>query len=173
MVQPAGHHPAPTLLLREMERLVLLIKETTVPWNSILTYAMELRTTKGKPDKCRQGRSSFPNSGALLPFVLSWLPRCRFNALRSYEPRFTYHGFRFVEVHGVGYPLGLHDVSQRVVHSDVEALVKDFIPRKPAGEISFPNTKLFDQVLHNVRWTLIDNLHSVPEDCDQRNERYE
>jgi len=27
---------------------------------------------------------------------------------------------------------------------------------------------VLDQISHNVRWTLIDNLHSVPEDCDQR-----
>ena len=26
---------------------------------------------------------------------------------------------------------------------------------------------VLDQISHNVRWTLIDNLHSVPEDCDQ------
>ena len=31
---------------------------------------------------------------------------------------------------------------------------------------------VLDQISHNVRWGLIDNLHSVPEDCDQRNERW-
>ena len=31
---------------------------------------------------------------------------------------------------------------------------------------------VLDQIAHNVRWGLIDNLHSVPEDCDQRNERW-
>ena len=31
---------------------------------------------------------------------------------------------------------------------------------------------ILDQIAHNVRWTLIDNLHSVPEDCDQRSERW-
>jgi len=33
-------------------------------------------------------------------------------------------------------------------------------------------TAVLDQISHNVRWDLIDNLHSVPEDCDQRNERW-
>lgn len=32
--------------------------------------------------------------------------------------------------------------------------------------------QVLDQISHNVRWDLIDNLHSVPEDCDQRNERW-
>ena len=27
---------------------------------------------------------------------------------------------------------------------------------------------VLDQISHNVRWTLIDNLHSVPEDCDRK-----
>eukprot|EP00658_Telonema_sp_P-2_P008650 TRINITY_DN1326_c0_g1_i14.p1 TRINITY_DN1326_c0_g1~~TRINITY_DN1326_c0_g1_i14.p1 ORF type:complete len:749 (-),score=116.16 TRINITY_DN1326_c0_g1_i14:385-2631(-) len=35
-----------------------------------------------------------------------------------------------------------------------------------------PEIAVLDQISHNVRWTLVDNLHSVPEDCDQRNERW-
>eukprot|EP00040_Diaphanoeca_grandis_P012333 m.62571 g.62571 ORF g.62571 m.62571 type:complete len:1144 (-) comp23173_c0_seq2:336-3767(-) len=41
---------------------------------------------------------------------------------------------------------------------------------RPVGAAS--NTSVLDQISHNVRWDLIDNLHSVPEDCDQRNERW-
>lgn len=33
-------------------------------------------------------------------------------------------------------------------------------------------TAVLDQISHIVRWDLIDNLHSVPEDCDQRAERW-
>ena len=40
---------------------------------------------------------------------------------------------------------------------------------RPAYE---SKTAVLDQIAHNVRWVLIDNLHSVPEDCDQRNERW-
>ena len=41
---------------------------------------------------------------------------------------------------------------------------------RPAGAAT--KTAVLDQLSHNVRWDLIDNLHSVPEDCDQRNERW-
>ena len=62
---------------------------------------------------------------------------------------------------------------------------------RPAGSIAFAQSRCYegagcsarrptnatapavlDQIAHNVRWGLIDNLHSVPEDCDQRNERW-
>jgi hypothetical protein len=42
--------------------------------------------------------------------------------------------------------------------------------QRPRGEAA--KTAVLDQITHNVRWVLIDNIHSVPEDCDQRNERW-
>ena len=41
---------------------------------------------------------------------------------------------------------------------------------RPTGAAT--KTAVLDQISHNVRWDLIDNLHSVPEDCDQRAERW-
>lgn len=93
-----------------------------------------------------------------------------------YEPRFTYRGHRFVEVHGFpGAPPTLDALAQRVVHSDVEAVTPpaEEVARVPVGQVAFGDAgSLLDGISHNVRWTLIDNLHSVPEDCDNRNERW-
>ena len=41
---------------------------------------------------------------------------------------------------------------------------------RPTGAAA--KTAVLDQISHIVRWDLIDNLHSVPEDCDQRAERW-
>lgn len=88
----------------------------------------------------------------------------------SYDPRFTYHGFRYVEVSGWPVKGGptLAQVRARAVHSGVEE----------SGRLSFGDgTKgmsgfaLLNQLQSNIRWTQLDNLHSVPTDCDQRNER--
>lgn len=97
-----------------------------------------------------------------------------------YEPRFTYRGHRFVEIHGFPGTPSLQSVAQRVVHSDVEAVldglpsVGDVEARTPTGRLRFGGSDhgLLNNISHNVRWTLIDNLHSVPEDCDNRNERW-
>ena len=125
----------------------------------------------------------------------------------TYEPRFTYVGHRYVELHGFPGTPTAANLQQRVVHSDVEAaptaLAEQDSPRRLAGSIAFGDggqaavaapavdgprcyqgegctaprpsataPAVLDQIAHNVRWGLIDNLHSVPEDCDQRNERW-
>lgn len=78
----------------------------------------------------------------------------------SYEPRFTYHGFRYCEVTGFPGTPGIADIEGRVVHSAVE----------PTGSFACSNTMIND--LHrNIYWGQLSNLMSVPTDCPQRDER--
>jgi alpha-L-rhamnosidase len=77
-----------------------------------------------------------------------------------WEPRFTYHGFRYVEL--VGYQ-GVPTVATlrgRVVHTAVE----------PAG--SFACSKpILNALQRIIVWGQKTNLHSIPTDCCQRDER--
>ncbi|MBX7256499.1 MAG: glycoside hydrolase family 78 protein [Candidatus Hydrogenedentes bacterium] len=78
----------------------------------------------------------------------------------TYEPRFTYHGFRFVEL--VGYP-GQPDLDVLegcVVHDAVT----------PAGSFECSN-KLVNAIYKNVVWGTRGNYRSMPTDCPQRDER--
>jgi alpha-L-rhamnosidase len=77
-----------------------------------------------------------------------------------WEPRFTYHGFRYVEV--TGYPgiATLAAIEGRVVHDD--------LPR--AGEFKCSNEGL-NQIYKNVFWGTRGNYRSIPTDCPQRDER--
>ncbi|MGE5646570.1 MAG: family 78 glycoside hydrolase catalytic domain [Acidobacteriota bacterium] len=77
-----------------------------------------------------------------------------------YEPRFTYHGFRYVEISGLpGAPR--HDtVRARVVNTDV----------KPLGGFACSKT-LLNQLQKNILWGIRSNLESIPTDCNQRDER--
>ncbi|MCC6483486.1 MAG: family 78 glycoside hydrolase catalytic domain [Armatimonadetes bacterium] len=78
-----------------------------------------------------------------------------------YEPRFTYHGFRYVQIEGYpGRPEGSDVVKGRLVHTD-------FSPR---GEFSCSN-ELINQIQHNSVWGFKTNFHSIPTDCPQRDER--
>ena len=78
----------------------------------------------------------------------------------SFEPRFTYHGFRFVEVTGDAERPRLEDLSGRAVHSAVT----------PAGAFETSDA-LLNQLWKNIVWTQRDNMHSIPTDCPQRDER--
>jgi len=74
-----------------------------------------------------------------------------------FEPRFTFHGFRYVEVHG---PAEAPALVGRVVHSDTP----------PTGEFEC-SSDLVNQLWRNVRWGQRGNFLSVPTDCPQRDER--
>jgi alpha-L-rhamnosidase len=80
----------------------------------------------------------------------------------SYEPRFTFHGFRYVQLDGwPGSESGLCDSVEAVVcHSDFE----------PAGDFSCSYSML-SQLFTNIRWSMRGNFVSVPTDCPQRDER--
>jgi alpha-L-rhamnosidase len=77
-----------------------------------------------------------------------------------WEPRFTYHGFRYVEV--TGYP-GEPDagaVEGRVVHDDMTRLA-DFTS----------SSELLNRIHRNMFWGIRGNYRSIPTDCPQRDER--
>ena len=77
-----------------------------------------------------------------------------------YEPRFTYHGFRYVELTGFPGTPDLNTLDGRVVHTD--------LPQTGSFESSNP---LLNQIHENVRWGLRGNYLSIPTDCPQRDER--
>ena len=78
----------------------------------------------------------------------------------TWEPRFVYHGFRFVELTNYpGIPT-LETISGRVVHTDLRSI----------GSFECSNPVL-NWAFEASRRTLLNNLHSVPTDCCQRDER--
>jgi len=82
---------------------------------------------------------------------------------REWEPRFTYHGFRYAEIEGWPGELGAgadSPVIARVYHTDMQ--------RTGWFESSNP---LLNQLHENVRWSMRGNFVDVPTDCPQRDER--
>ena len=78
----------------------------------------------------------------------------------SYSPRFTYHGFQYVELTGYPGKPSLDDVTGVVVHSDT--------PLTSSFESSDP---MANRLFQNVVWTQRSNFFEVPTDCPQRDER--
>ncbi len=77
-----------------------------------------------------------------------------------FEPHFTYHGFRYVEVTGFPGTPSLNSIRGRVVHTDIETI----------GSFA-ASTPLLNDIQRLVRWTQLANLFSIPTDCPQRDER--
>ena len=75
-------------------------------------------------------------------------------------PRFTFHGFRYAEITGLGADAARATITARVVHSD--------IPQTGRFECSSP---MVTQLHGNIDWGQRSNFISVPTDCPQRDER--
>ncbi|WP_238652646.1 alpha-L-rhamnosidase [Paenibacillus piscarius] len=74
-----------------------------------------------------------------------------------YEPRFTYHGFRYVEITSDIEP---ESITAIPIHADVAE----------AGTFTCSDP-LLNRIQSNIRWSYLNNLVSIPTDCCQRDER--
>jgi alpha-L-rhamnosidase len=79
---------------------------------------------------------------------------------KTFEPHFTFQGFRYVAVNGWPGEVKAEDFTGVVVHSA--------IPRTGSFESS---SGLLNQLEHNIIWGQKGNFLDVPTDCPQRDER--
>lgn len=81
---------------------------------------------------------------------------------QEWEPSFTFHGFRFVQVEG--WPeeteLNADSVTAIVVNTDMER----------TGFFNCSNP-LLNKLHENIIWSMRGNFLSIPTDCPQRDER--
>ena len=85
---------------------------------------------------------------------------CRGGGTETWQPRFTFHGFRYVELTGLPARPGVDAVTGVVIGSDT--------PR--AGQFICSDARL-NQLQSNIQWSQRGNYLSIPSDCPQRDER--
>ncbi len=77
-----------------------------------------------------------------------------------FRPKFTFHGFRYVSVEGMGEHPDLSAFTACVMHSDLKETAS-FACSKP----------LVNRLWENINWSMRDNFVDIPSDCPQRDER--
>ena len=82
------------------------------------------------------------------------------NGVETFEPHFTFFGFRYVQVEGLTGPVNPADFTAIVLYSDM----------KPTGSFTCSNP-LVNQLQKNIQWGQRGNFLDVPTDCPQRDER--
>ena len=75
-------------------------------------------------------------------------------------PAFTYHGFRYIQIEGLGNTPDLNNFTACVLHSDLEQ----------TGNFECSDEDV-NRLWQNINWTLRSNYLDVPTDCPQRDER--
>ncbi|WP_321333726.1 family 78 glycoside hydrolase catalytic domain [uncultured Bacteroides sp.] len=78
----------------------------------------------------------------------------------QWEPKFTYHGFRFIEITGAEQAPLINDIVGCVNYDEMATL--------STFECS---DSLLNQLFHNAQWGIKGNYRSFPTDCPQRDER--
>ncbi|MFZ4509301.1 MAG: family 78 glycoside hydrolase catalytic domain, partial [Fimbriimonas sp.] len=85
---------------------------------------------------------------------------CRGGGVETWEPRFTFHGFQYIEVTGLGRKPKPDEVVAIAVSSDTPTV----------GKIE-TSDRMINQLVSNAWWTQRMNFIDVPTDCPQRDER--
>ncbi|MBR0501066.1 MAG: family 78 glycoside hydrolase catalytic domain [Bacteroidales bacterium] len=78
----------------------------------------------------------------------------------TFQPRFTFHGYRYIEIHGLDKPL---------LPGEVEGVVLESVGDQLSGfETSDADV---NRLYENIVWGQRGNFLSIPTDCPQRDER--
>lgn len=82
------------------------------------------------------------------------------NGVETYEPSFTFHGFRYGEISGIDSKLPLTSVQGIVLHTDAPDTI----------QLSTGST-MVNKLWSNILWGQRSNFVGLPTDCPQRDER--
>jgi alpha-L-rhamnosidase len=85
---------------------------------------------------------------------------CKGGGEETWQPRFTFHGFRYVELTGAPQPPTLDNITGIVIGTAIP----------PTGQFSCSDPDV-NQLQSNIQWGMRGNYLSVPTDCPQRDER--
>ena len=139
--------------------LILDMGQNMVGW-----LAVSLKGTKDKPIRMRFAETLQPDGslymanlrGALVTDIYTPAE----DGMFSWEPKFTYHGFRFVEITGLDYIPELKEFKGKVNYDEMET----------TGSFACSDSTL-NQIYHNAFWGIRGNYRGMPTDCPQRDER--
>lgn len=173
-----GHHNAPVRIVEE-----LTAKSRTEPAAGVYIYDLEQEIAgvpkikfhgkKGTRVVLRFGESLYPEleeygalHGRMLQVNLRDASSTDIYIMRGddggewYSPRFTFHGYRYIEITGVDIPPEITDVKSYQLSSVTQI----------TGQIEVDH-ELLMRFIKNVTYSQLSNFISIPTDCPQRNER--
>ena len=82
---------------------------------------------------------------------------CKGDGVESWEPKFSYHGFRYAKVKGISSKPDTDMIKAVLVATDLQE----------TGSFT-SSSKLLNRMHDISKWTIVDNIHGIPEDCPHR-----
>ncbi|MDR2026169.1 MAG: family 78 glycoside hydrolase catalytic domain [Prevotellaceae bacterium] len=159
----------PVTVIKELEAVSLRKIDTgkyifDMGQNMVGWCEISLPYNPGKPVTLRYSEMLKPDGSLYMANMRAAKPEDVYHPDREqsirYEPKFTYHGFRYVEVSGLTQSPQLDIIRGKMVASS----------SPETGTFSTSNRDV-NKLWENIRWTQWGNLISIPTDCPQRDER--
>ncbi|AUS06298.1 alpha-L-rhamnosidase [Pseudotamlana carrageenivorans] len=82
---------------------------------------------------------------------------CKGDGLEFWEPKFSYHGFRYAKIKGISTKPDADMIKAVLVATDIQE----------TGSFECSDD-LFNKMHSISKWTIVDNVHGIPEDCPHR-----
>ncbi len=107
----------------------------------------------------QDGKDIFPGTtGGDANGMAQWFKYiCKGEGLEVWEPKFSYHGFRFAHIEGISSEPDANTIKAYMVATDMEQ-TGSFTSSEP----------LYNKMDTISKWTIIANMHGLPEDCPHR-----
>ena len=117
---------------------------------------IQITTTEAlKTDKSDIFQGATGGGANGMPQIYEYI--CKSSKPESWEPKFSYHGFRYAKITGVSKEPDANMIKAVLVATDINE----------TG--SFTSSEELYNKMHEVsKWTIVDNLHGIPEDCPHR-----
>ena len=82
---------------------------------------------------------------------------CKGSDKETWEPKFSYHGFRYAKIKGISRKPDSDMIKAVLVATDIQE------------NGSFTSSDALLNKMHSIsKWTIVDNVHGIPEDCPHR-----
>jgi alpha-L-rhamnosidase len=132
--------------------------------NMVGWLRMKVRGEKNREVKLRFAETLQPDGSLYLDNMRSAKVTDRYTLkggeAETWEPSFTYHGFRFVEITGYPGTPTVNDFEGQVVYDEMET----------TGQFETSDATI-NQIYKNAYWGIRGNYRGMPTDCPQRDER--
>jgi alpha-L-rhamnosidase len=133
--------------------------------NMVGRVAMEAKGPEGQEIKLRFAETLKPDGALYLDNIRGALVTDRYTlkgtpSAERWEPLFTYHGFRYVEITGYPGAPTTDNFTGRVIYDRMD----------PSGTFETSNPTV-NQLYKNAYWGIRGNYRGMPTDCPQRDER--
>ena len=151
--------------LKAIKKIVTPKKEIVLDFGQILTGFVRVKTnqSKGTKMKIRHAEVLDKEGNFYTDNLRTAISEDTFisnGQKETFQPKFTFHGFRYICIEGFEENWSLEDFTACVLHTDM----------RETGSFESSNPKV-NQLQHNIQWGQRGNFLDIPTDCPQRDER--